>query len=98
MEWIEGAEKISEQNITLDQAVALVAGLEKIHNAGILHFDTYPRNMLVVPGSRRAVWIDFSCSQAGEEYHHDSELYTGGIIPVSYVSTNSCPFADIPAL
>ena len=40
-------------------AVSLVDGLAKIHNAGVLHND-FPRNMLVVPGTRQGVWVDFS--------------------------------------
>ena len=77
MEWIEGAERLSETNVTVGGAIALVNGLAQIHNAGVLHFDTFPRNMLVVPGTERAVWIDFSCAQSGEEYMSLSFLSKG---------------------
>lgn len=85
MEWIEGAEHVSEKNITIGLAVRFAHGLAQIHNAGVLHFDTFDRNMLVVPRMRRAVWIDFSCAQLGEEEHHKGEFYGGAGSAIEYV-------------
>jgi hypothetical protein len=91
MEWIAGAEQLSETNVTIGNTINLVHGLTKIHYAGILHFDTFPRNMLVVPGTERGVWVDFSCAQLGAEEHHDDELNAGGGIAVRYVSHRNLP-------
>lgn len=88
MEWLEGAERLSPQNVTMQHAITLVRGLSKIHDAGVLHFDTFDRNILVIPGSRRAVWIDFSSAQTKDimEGSFPQETYLGGGIPISYVS------------
>ena len=87
MEWIDGAERLNSQNITIDHTITLVRGLSKIHDAGVLHFDTFERNILVIPGSRRAVWIDFSCAQTENimEFSFPQETYIGGGLPMYYV-------------
>jgi hypothetical protein len=90
LEWIEGAEPLSEKNVTLGSVMGLINGLAQIHNAGILHFDTFERNMLVVPETDRGVWIDFSCAQIGEEYHHASEMLGAGGTAVEYVKSSMC--------
>lgn len=86
LEWIEGAEHLSESNVTPNHMLALVNGLERIHNAGVLHFDVYPRNQLVVPGTKRAVWIDFSCAQVGEGSNFQQEMRGGAGYSITYVS------------
>lgn len=73
LEWLEGAERLSSQNMTLDNVVDFIRGLAQIHNAGILHNDIFERNMLVIPATKRAVWVDFSCSKMGAEDYHDQE-------------------------
>ena len=90
MEWLEGAERLNSQNITMDHAVTLVMGLTKIHDAGVLHFDTFDRNILVIPGSQRAVWIDFSCAHTEDviERSFRQEAYHGGGVPINYVLVN----------
>ncbi|KAA8914068.1 hypothetical protein FN846DRAFT_771494 [Sphaerosporella brunnea] len=40
---------------------AVVAGLERIHQAGVLHQDTLPRNIMV-DAHDRVWWIDFGCA------------------------------------
>lgn len=85
MEWLEGAEQLSIKNVTIDNAITLTNGLSKIHEAGILHFDTFERNMLVIPGTIRGIWIDFSCAQVGNERYHEQEMYSGGAIPIELV-------------
>ena len=67
MEWLEG-EQLSTENITLEHAYNLLKGLSKIHQAGVLHYDIYRRNMMVIPQQARALWIDFSCAHMNEEY------------------------------
>lgn len=39
--------------------------LREFHHLGLLHGDTYPRNMMVVEGQLRdrVLWIDFNCAQ-----------------------------------
>jgi hypothetical protein len=81
MEWIENAEILSTENITVDNASVLLAGLSKIHEGGVLHYDTYRRNILVVPETMRALWIDFSCSQTYENNNFAQEMeLAGGMI------------------
>jgi serine/threonine protein kinase len=63
MEWIEGGEWLAEDNLSVDHVVSFIRGLVRIHDAGVVHCDAENQNMLVVPGSNRAVWIDFSCAQ-----------------------------------
>jgi tRNA A-37 threonylcarbamoyl transferase component Bud32 len=63
MEWLQDGEILSVNNINLSNACLLIKGLSRIHYASILHSDLYRRNMMVFPGSRRAVWIDFSCAR-----------------------------------
>jgi tRNA A-37 threonylcarbamoyl transferase component Bud32 len=68
MEWITDGEQLSVNNINIDYACSLLKGLAKIHEAGVLHYDTFRRNLMIVPGTRRALWIDFSCAHMNEEY------------------------------
>jgi hypothetical protein len=74
MEWLEGAEQVNPENLTFDHACALLSGLVEIHAAGVLHYDLHRRNMMVIPGSKRAVWIDFSCAHLNEEYGLPQEM------------------------
>jgi predicted Ser/Thr protein kinase len=74
MEWLEGGEQLSVNNITHNNACRLLLALAKIHAAGVLHYDTYRRNLMVFPGTRRVVWLDFSCAHMNEEYAHPGEV------------------------
>lgn len=86
MEWLEGAQPINQKNVSLEHAVTLTYGLAKIHDAGILHFDGFDRNMMIFPGSNRAVWLDFSCAQVeAAEFAYRQETYSSGAVPVHYV-------------
>jgi hypothetical protein len=92
MEWLEGAEQISIKNVTMENAIGLANGLLKIHGAGVLHFDTFVRNMMVFPNSKRAAWVDFSCAQIGvTEKIQKQEMYSGGLVPVELVAPLSQP-------
>jgi hypothetical protein len=68
MEWLKRAEQVNPENLTFDHASALLSGLGEIHAAGVVHYDLDHRNMIVIPGSKWAVWIDFSSSHLNEEY------------------------------
>jgi len=85
MEWIDGSEMLSDENVTLEHAQCLVRGLMKIHEAGVLHNDAFPKNMLVVPGTGRAVWVDFSCAKIGLPDEFEYEMRVGGLIPIQLV-------------
>jgi serine/threonine protein kinase len=74
MEWIEDAEPLSAANATIHNTSILLAGLSKIHSSGVLHNDTFLRNSLIVPGTRKAVWIDFSCAHLNEESNIPVEM------------------------
>lgn len=88
MEWIEDAEVLSEKNVTIDLAVNFIRGLILIHNAGILHSDTFAHNMLVVPSKKRSVWIDFSCAELGAEPFYDQEAWGAAGISIRMVITH----------
>ena len=86
MEWLDGAEQLSTDNISLEFACSLLDGLYDIHQAGVLHYDLYRRNMMVVPHQARALWIDFSCAHMNEEYAFgiETSLATGVILELVY--------------
>ena len=62
MDWLEGAEQLSVENITHEYACELLEGLSVIHGAGVLHADLFRRNMMIFPNTNDVAWIDFSCS------------------------------------
>jgi len=74
MEWLEDAEQLSAENITVSSAIQLIEGLYRIHEAGLTHYDIYRRNMLVLPKENRGVWIDFSCAHINEKAINAQEL------------------------
>jgi hypothetical protein len=62
IEYIEGGETPSSENMTVPIARAILDGLDYIHGARILHGDCNPRNIFVFPQTVRIVWFDFSHS------------------------------------
>jgi predicted Ser/Thr protein kinase len=86
MEWITGGEQLSVENINIDYACSLLEGLAKIHEAGVLHYDTFRRNLMVVPGTRKAYWIDFSCAHMNEEYVLAQEIGLAAGVIINLVS------------
>lgn len=87
MEWLDKAEQVSETNLTVDQAVCLIIGMSKIHEAGVLHNDAYPNNAVVIPGTTRGVWLDFSCAKLGAEDYHKNEMTVAGKFPIQLVNS-----------
>ena len=64
IEYIPHMQMINLSTFTPSRMSKLVDILEKIHAAGVLHNDPYPRNMMVVPGNPdRVLWIDFDRAQ-----------------------------------
>ncbi|KAF8537616.1 hypothetical protein BDD12DRAFT_845846 [Trichophaea hybrida] len=47
----------SLSSLTPRMAIRAIEALEQIHDAGVLHLDAYPRNILLVDGD--VLWIDF---------------------------------------
>jgi hypothetical protein len=95
---VENAEHLSTENVTIVNASALLAGLSKIHEGGVLHDDTFTRNILVVPGTSRALWIDFSVSQTYKNNAWAQEMENAGgmilghvlLLLISYADDYSC--------
>ena len=89
MEFLEGAEHFGRDNATINLGTNFVSGLTKIHEARVLHRDLFTRNMLVIPGSDRAVWVDFSCARIRGppgSYEQTSELALAARIAIANVS------------
>ncbi|KAJ5783525.1 uncharacterized protein N7518_009202 [Penicillium psychrosexuale] len=63
MEYIPDLNMIDISNYTEQRAHKLKQLLAEIHKAGILHFDLYPRNMLIQGDSDRVLWIDYELSE-----------------------------------
>jgi len=74
MEWLEGGEQVSIDNINLDNACKFIKGLNEIHGAGVLHDDLYLRNIMVLPRSNRAVFVDFSCAQVSDKFTWEFDI------------------------
>ena len=87
MDWLEG-EALSVFNVDINNACDLLAALAKIHEAGVLHYDTFRRNMMVFPGTRRVAWIDFSCAKINAGDALASELGDAAGVILELVSTN----------
>ncbi|CDM36357.1 unnamed protein product [Penicillium roqueforti FM164] len=54
---------IDISNYIEQRAQKLKQLLAEIHKAKILHFDPYPRNMLIQGDSDRVLWIDYEHSE-----------------------------------
>lgn len=51
-------------NYSIDRFVGVLRGIREIHRARILHYDIYPKNILIVPGEpERVVWVDFDVAK-----------------------------------
>jgi predicted Ser/Thr protein kinase len=74
MEYLEEAEELREENVTLDMAMKALRGIRRIHLASVKHGDVAPRNILVLP-SGRVVWIDFSSAQCNASHYHRAVEY-----------------------
>jgi serine/threonine protein kinase len=63
MEYIEGAESPSIENMTQPLAQKILRGLRRIHFAHVLHGDAEGRNILIFPKTGKVVFIDFSSAR-----------------------------------
>jgi predicted Ser/Thr protein kinase len=76
MEWLGNMRQLSPETVNIQTACNLLEGLSKIHKAGVLHDDSFRRNMMVMPGpsGKRAVWIDFSCAHVTRQSEQAQEF------------------------
>ncbi|CAG7949299.1 unnamed protein product [Penicillium nalgiovense] len=63
MEYIPDVNVFELSNYTEQRAHKLQELLTEIHEAGIVHLDPYPRNVLIQGDSDRVLWIDFELAQ-----------------------------------
>jgi len=92
------------QPLPLDEALEVVesigAALEKVHEAGFLHRDIKPDNILLCEG--RAVLIDFGTARAfaGDRTTPMTQLLTPGYAPLEQYGRRARfgPFTDVYAL
>lgn len=63
IEYIPDIHEIDLSNYSISCAAKLRAILERIHNAGIIYDNTYPRNMMIQNHTDRILWIDFDRAQ-----------------------------------
>ncbi|PYI09804.1 hypothetical protein BO78DRAFT_362287 [Aspergillus sclerotiicarbonarius CBS 121057] len=64
LEWLPDARPLGDLEWSPQLVKPIYAALGQIHQAGVIHNDAYPKNILVVPGKQgqRIVWIDFDVS------------------------------------
>ncbi|CAI7660176.1 unnamed protein product [Penicillium crustosum] len=63
MEYIPDVNMFDIYNYTEERARKLHQLLIEIHEAGIVHLDHYPRNMLIQGDSDRGLWIDYELAR-----------------------------------
>ncbi|KAJ5578128.1 uncharacterized protein N7459_007092 [Penicillium hispanicum] len=64
LEFLADTESLNCVNYSIDRFVGVLRGIQEIHRALVLHFDVYPKNILIVPGEpERVVWIDFDVAK-----------------------------------
>jgi len=63
---------LTEASISPEIVDKTVGALGRIHEAGVLHRDVMPRNVLIT-GEGEVVWVDFDCAKTKGEW-----LITGG--------------------
>ncbi|KAB8259975.1 hypothetical protein BDV32DRAFT_138490 [Aspergillus pseudonomiae] len=66
LEYLPNAERLNCVNYSEALFQYTVDGIKKIHSALVHHHDIYPKNMLVVSGSR-IVWIDFDVAMTFDD-------------------------------
>ncbi|KAK2834926.1 hypothetical protein FQN49_006774 [Arthroderma sp. PD_2] len=60
MEYLPDPSLMNCVTYTKERMAAAVKGIQQVHSALVEHNDTYPKNILIVPGSpERVMWIDF---------------------------------------
>ncbi|KAJ9302343.1 hypothetical protein DTO271G3_1209 [Paecilomyces variotii] len=68
LEYIPDMEPIRPLNYTKKRGRALIRGIQEIHKALVYHYDTAPRNMMILKNDpERVVWLDFDRAQTFHE-------------------------------
>ncbi|OOF93634.1 hypothetical protein ASPCADRAFT_398607 [Aspergillus carbonarius ITEM 5010] len=79
LEYLLDAEELNCVNYSERQFQRVMEGLDDIHRAGVLHYDVYPKNILIVRGPpERVVWIDFDVAMSysdAEPMDHRAQEY-----------------------
>ncbi|PWY76045.1 hypothetical protein BO94DRAFT_549357 [Aspergillus sclerotioniger CBS 115572] len=63
LEYVPDIRPISLAKFSRERSYKLRSILSEIHDAGIIHGDTYPRNIMVQESSDRVLWVDFDRAQ-----------------------------------
>ncbi|KAJ5375179.1 hypothetical protein N7517_007185 [Penicillium concentricum] len=71
MEYIPDLKMFDLSNYTEQRARSLHRLLNDIHDAGIVHLDIYPRNMLIQGDSDRVLLIDYELAQIFDPEHSE---------------------------
>ncbi|KAJ5583261.1 hypothetical protein N7535_001881 [Penicillium sp. DV-2018c] len=78
IEYIPNMKPIDLSNFSKDYLVKFRQILDDIHQAGVLHADTKPRNMVISQGEQdRVLWIDFDSAQTFPQGSSLSERQEG---------------------
>ncbi|EFR03068.1 serine/threonine protein kinase [Nannizzia gypsea CBS 118893] len=60
MEYLPNPLLMNSVTYSKERMAAAVKGIQQIHSALVDHNDSYPKNIMIVPGSpERVIWIDF---------------------------------------
>ncbi|KAJ5582011.1 hypothetical protein N7535_000631 [Penicillium sp. DV-2018c] len=64
LEYLPNATSFESAGVSPELVKIAFEGLKKIHGARVIHNDTYPKNVLVVPRPEphRVIWVDFDVS------------------------------------
>ncbi|EGX87961.1 hypothetical protein CCM_09584 [Cordyceps militaris CM01] len=67
IEYVPNMHEIDLSNFSRERMAKLREILLEFHKIGVAHGDTYPRNMMIAPGSPgkedRVLWVDFDSAQ-----------------------------------
>ncbi|KAM3513100.1 hypothetical protein MY11210_003302 [Beauveria gryllotalpidicola] len=67
IEYVPNMHEIDLSNFSRERMAKLREILLEFHKMGVTHGDTYPRNMMIAPGSPgkedRVLWVDFDSAQ-----------------------------------
>ncbi|KAJ5823066.1 hypothetical protein N7447_005406 [Penicillium robsamsonii] len=75
MEYIPDVNMLELSNYTEQRARNLRRLLLEIHEAGIVHLDPYPRNMLIQGDSDWVLWIDYELAQIFDPEHSEQPRF-----------------------
>lgn len=86
MEYLPNAETLNCVNYSESLFDQAIAGMKKIHKAGVHHRDTWPRSMLLVRGNDgqpdRLVWVDFDVATTFDEFEPEQLADCGDEIEI----------------